>query len=200
MNMRLPYMSLIALTAWAWTGTAEILDVRETFATLEAYCATSKYSRISSVEEFGFSTHSLGSSPLIGAIAAVSNHWSDIIADWDYYSTNGTARMLLGNVICHSGTNAYLSIWSGLLEICATNNAKCPPAVIEQFAFPSAFPLYQYAQLNYQIPAVSNCLYRTSLLLTNDVQDIQLFNRILSGQEKEEIEDERTLDNADWSK
>ena len=198
--MKLLYLSIIALAAWAWTGAAEILEVREAFATLEAYCVTSKCSKLSSVEEFGFSTHSLDSSPLLGAIAAVSNHWSDIIVDWDFYSTNRTARMLLENVICHSGTNAYLGIWSGLLGICATNNAKCPPAVIEQFAFPSASPLYQYAQLNYQIPAVSNCLYRTSLLLTNDVQDIQLFNRILSGQEKEEIEDERALENADWSK
>ena len=198
--MRLRYLSFFALAAWALTSAAENMEVRGALETLEAYCATSKYSRLSSVEEFGFSTHSLDSSPLTGAIAAVSNHWSDIIADWDFYLTNGTARMLLENVVCHAGTNAYLNIWSGLLEICTTNSDKCPPAVIERFAFPSAHPLYQYAQLNYQIPAVSNCLYRTSLLLTNDVQDIQLFNRILSGQEKEEIEDERALDNADWSK
>ena len=152
-------ISVVALATWAWTGIAEISDVRMALANLESYCTTSKYSRLASVEEFGFSSHSFDSPPLVGAIAAVSNHWSEIISDWDFYATNKTARMLLGNVICYSGTNAYLGIWSGLLEICVTNNEKCPPSVIEQFAFHSVPPLYQYAQMNYQIPTVSNCLY-----------------------------------------
>lgn len=174
-------------------------EVRDAISMLETYCSTSCWGDVSTIREWGIPESEYSHGPFASASAAISNNWCEILSDWDYYATNETARMLIQRAMCHSGTNAFIGIWCGLLDINAEDENKCPPETIFKFAFPSSPPLYQYQTFNYNVPIISNCLYRTSLLFTNDANYSSLFSNVISGLSKEIVEEEEALENEDWS-
>ena len=196
--MKVTFLRVVIILA-PFHGLFASQDVRDAISMLETYCSTSIWGDASTIMEWGVPESEYSDGPFLSASEAISNNWCEMLSDWDFYATNETARMLLERVMCHSGTNAYIGIWCGLLDINAANENKCPPETIFKFAFPSSSPLYQYPILNYDVPIISNCLYRTSLLFTNDANYSCLFSNVISGLSKEIVEEENTLEYEDWS-
>ena len=168
---------------------------------LQSYCATSRYSRIDYIKDWGFSPRSYSAVPFINAVAAVSNHWQGALDDWGYYATNSERRLLLANVVSFAGTNALIGLWGNLLTMCEQQSNPVLLQFIDEFHAPSTGPLEDYVFLNYDIPAISNCLLRAKALHSPTNTEMRTYyNAILSGDYRETIEDQRALDNADWSK
>ena len=175
-------------------------ELRESISGLEAYCSTSQFSTIGSVEEWGFSSRDYNAMPFVAAVAAVSNHWQDAIADWGYYSTNGNARLLFRLLTGFAGTNALVGVLDGMLDIAETNQMKCPPTWFHKQIIPNSAPLERFVERNYSIPVVSNCMWRASLVYSNDLQLCGFLQKILSGFRKETLEDIDSVEQIDWSK
>ena len=165
------------------------------FEELRAYCGTTPYGDMDYIREWGFSRRIYAAVPFTNAVAAVSNHWQEAMADWDYFATNAEQRLLFRNIVGFSGTNAFFGVWDALMDIHTNAPAKCPLAYIDDFSVPPATPLEEYVFLNYSLPAVSNRLARFRAFYPSTDQEMQeYFDEIMSGFRKAEIEAVRAME------
>ena len=199
MNKKVLTVSAIAFSICFLAAKAQ--TVHEAIDELRTYCATSSYGDIEYVKEWGFSPKSYMSAPFINAVEAISNHWQEALADWGFFATNEEHRLLFRHLVGFAGTNAFIGVWNRLIDLHEADARQCAAKYIREVRTAASTPLEDYVFLNYQIPAISNSLIRSRALYSATNADMQVyFDEIFTGYRKEEIEDERALDNADWSK
>ena len=164
------------------------LFVRPAIEDLRAYCATSNCGDLLFVKSWGFSPAAYGASPFVHAVASVSNHWQEAMADWDYYATNAEHRLLLQNLIGFAGTNTLLGVWDALMDVHEANTNRCSLQRITEFYDAPSSPLEYYVFEHFDIPAVSNRLVRNRGLCVSNVEMRVYFDGILSGEAKAELQ------------
>ena len=170
--------------------------VHEAIEDLRAYCVTSYYGDIDYVKNWGFSQQAYMAAPFTNAVATISNHWQEALADFDFFATNAERRLLFRHVVGFSGTNAFIGVWNGLIDLHALDERKFDKEYIRKVRVAAATPLEDYVFLNYQIPAISNCLLRSRALYSVTNSDMQAyFDEIFSGYRKELVEERNELDN-----
>ena len=168
-------------------------QTRATLDELSYFCTTSQYCNLSQIAEWGFPSGICGTEPFCNTIAAMSNDWSSLVADWDYYWTNETMRLIIPNIVGFAGTNALLGVWDGLIDICQVDTNRCSAAFIREVYEAATTPLYRYAFINSDKPGVSNLFIRTmNLFPTNDNQIADYFQSVFDSDSREE---RRFLDN-----
>jgi hypothetical protein len=161
---------------------------------LQSYCATSRYSQIAYIKDWGFSPRSYSAAPFQNAVAAVSNHWQGAFSDWGYYATNSERRLLLANVVSFAGTNAFIGLWGKLLDMYEQQSDSVLLRFIDEIHAPATGPLEDYVFLNFDLPAISNCLLRTRAFHSPTNTEMRTYyDSVLSGEYRETIEDQRTL-------
>lgn len=171
-------------------------DQTQTRATLDEIgylCSTSQYCNLSQVAEWGFPAGIFETEPFCSTISAISNDWPSLVADWDYYWTNETMRIIIPNIVGFAGTNALLGVWSGLIDICQADTNRCNATFIREVYEAATTPLYRYAFINSDNPAISNLFVRTmDLLPANDQSYVDYFHDVFDSDAREE---RRFLDN-----
>ena len=162
---------------------------------LNGHCSTSQYCSIGQIDSWGFSTHIYGASAFTNAVAMVSNHWAEALADWNYFNTNTESRILFENIVSFAGTNALIGIWSALLDACENEPNFGMRQFIEYVHAPANGPLKNYVFLNYDMPAISNCLLRSKELYGSTNTEMRAYyDSVLTGRHKRIIEDERAME------
>ena len=194
MNRKLA-MSIVGILALAQLSVGQ--TVRLAIDSLRIYCATSHYSQIEFVKDWGFAPQSYSAAPFTNAVHAVSNHWQEAMADWDYYATNAERRLLFRQIAGFAGTNAFIGIWNALLDISEVDMERCPKEFIRNLRVAASTPLENYVFLHYQLPSISNCLVRSQTLYstTNTVMR-EYFNDIFSGLRKAIAEETAHLESG----
>ena len=153
------------------------------------FCASNHLTPPLLVEMHAFSPATCAAAPFTNAISAVSTNWQSIIANWDYYGTNSEMVILIPHLAGFAGTNAWIGIWSSLMDIYEADASKCPIGFIAEIHSPAGSPLEYFAHKNYTLPVISNLLRRTQALYSSDdLQKVEYFHSIFSGEYRQELE------------
>ena len=123
--------------------------------------------------------------------------WQYAMDDWAYYSTNTEARLFFRNLCGFAGTNTLVGVWNRMLDIASVNTNACSPMTISWLYAAPATPLEGYVILNYDNPAISNCLIRTRQLFQPGSDDRLYYDKVLSGERKIEWEVENGIMQSD---
>ena len=170
------------------------LFVRPAIDDLRTYCATSNCGDLLYVKSWGSSPAANSASTFVHAVASVSNHWQGAFDDWGRYATNSEIRLLMENVVSFAGTNAFIGLWGKLLDMYEQQPDPVLLKFIDEIHAPSTGPLEDYVFLNFDLPAISNCLLRTKALHSPTNTEMRAYyDSVLSGEYRETIEDQRTL-------
>lgn len=177
------------------TAEAEPHLVLRAMEELRTYCATSVFSHVEYVRDWGFSPRSYQTPPFSNAVCVVSNHWREIGADWNSFATNDEVRLLLRNIVSYAGTNALVGTWSALVDLYTQKPDQRILGFIDDIHAPATGPLEDYVFLNFDIPAISNCLLRSKALYSPTNTEMHAYyDSILSGEYRKTIEDQRALE------
>lgn len=147
-----------------------------------------------SVQEWGLENGSWTRNPeqsgiMLAAISAMSNHVEAAVSMIPEVVTNGIQRELFLHMAGYAGTNAFLCIWDGCLNICETNPVSCPPSIIEGFWNAPTTPLEHYSIFYHNLPICQSLLTRTRDLFPTNAPNYSFFGEVLSGAKETELRD-----------
>ena len=121
------------------------------------------------------------------AIDSMSNHVGDAVSILPDIVTNDLRRNIFLNMAGHAGTNAFLRVWEGLLDIAETNAITVSPQQIDDFNSAAASPLENFPVFFYDIPTVQSLLTRTRNLFPSQSEEWDWYNKTITGVTKAEF-------------
>ena len=121
------------------------------------------------------------------AIDSMSNHVDDAVLILPYIVTNDLRRNIFLNMAGHAGTNAFLRVWDGVLDMAETNALAVSPQQIDDFNSAAASPLENYPVFFYDLPMVQSLLTRTRNLFPSQSEEWDWYNKTLTGVTKAEF-------------
>lgn len=123
--------------------------------------------------------------PMWNAIGAMSNHVEEAIAMIPSVVTNDLQRDLFLHMAGHAGTNAFLRVWEGLLDIAETNPIVVLPELVDSFNSGATTPMEGYVVFHYDMPEIQSLLVRTrNLFSTNSAARVR-YDETISGATRE---------------
>ena len=197
--MRYRIISMITMVAMVISLAVGSNEPRMAIDELANYCASNHWSAHLLVEMHAFSPATRNDAPFMDAVSVVSNSWQLLIADWGYYGTNSEMAIMIPHLAGFAGTNAWIGIWTSILDIHDANASICPVRFISEVQKPAGTPLEHFAHKNYSLPVISNLLLRTwAVYPKDDLSQSNYFSSIFSGEYKQELEFEENWNNVSF--
>ncbi len=134
-------------------------------------------------------TRKAGAERMLTAFASMSNNVDEAVSMLPIVLTNDVRRNAFLTMAGHSGTNVFLRVWDGLLDIAETNGVAVSPETVDDYCLGVATPLDCYVVFFHAVPEVHGLLERTRDLFPSNSQKRAWYDRTLSGAVEAEFRD-----------
>lgn len=130
----------------------------------------------------------MGTLEFLDFAAYVSNHFSDVVADWRMYETNEVVRWTTLSAAGYSGFGNMTNLACKIIDEYNVNTNYCSLDTVNFLTCPSGTPLEKYMILNYDAPDISNAveILKVKASQRGDTNEVDWCDRVLSGNEKRE--------------
>lgn len=124
---------------------------------------------------------------VFSVLSDMSNRVDEAVSMISEVVTNGVQKEILLHMAGHAGTNAFLRVWDGLLDIAETNIVAVSPETVDDYCLASTTPLDCYVVFFHDEPSVHTLLERTRDLFPSNSQKRGWYDRALSGEVESEM-------------
>ena len=126
---------------------------------------------------------------MLETIHSMSNHLDEALSMLPIVLTNDVRRNAFLTMAGHAGTNVFLRVWDGLLDIAETNGVAVSPETVDDYCLAATTPLDCYIVFFHAVPEVHGLLERTRDLFPSNSQKRAWYDRTLSGAVEAEFRD-----------
>lgn len=158
-------------------------------------CDNSRYCLVENVEDMGFEPEVYTCAVFRTAVEYFSNNWQRVTNEWPRIRNEYKTRVVFGELIGFTGTNAFFGIINAMITDAQTNAVT--KKVLPNCVYATTSPMNTYMVYHYAEPSVSNIFLRLISLYDDTPMQKQSFKWCLSGETMRHYEDRRAVEEAE---